>query len=524
MFLLTGFARSAGRLALLGITLLLLLGAGAPASYSQTSAWSEPVMLSIPGQFSWFPDVAVDLTGRIHVVWSAGVTANRVAFDSVMHTSSEDGVTWTDVNDIFVVRQPNAGESAATRPTLFVDAYNNLHGIYTDYFKLFYSIAPAEGADSASVWSPAKLLGSGEPVYYSWMAADSQNRLHVVYTENVYTRSCPICYHVYYRQSDDGGEKWSEPVDVSRFATGAAKSQLLIDRQDNLHVVWEAGTGGSLGQLLGQAVARYAASYDGGVTWSLPVEFGSPITTTVLNESKSIVIGEDGREQLLIVWLASPEDRLYFQRSTDQGRSWTAPEIIPAIWGGQSVYPTRLDAYALKTDSAGNLHLIAAGRLEEKQRTLDLLHLVWDGATWSTPEPIVRLSGDVAEWPRLAVRGGNELHLVWFVRNKEAAFGSEASSARYAVWYARRQLDTPAIIATPLVRPTQPVTALPTVEDQPSATPTPRPTERPILTSPSNRVDAYGETDYLLYIGLSLTPVLGLIGLILLGIRLRQRP
>jgi hypothetical protein len=219
-----------------------------------------------------------------------------------------------------------------------VDAYNSLRIAYTDYFRMYASVTNAEQAGSAAAWAQPQLLGTGEPVYYSRTTADGGQRLHFIYTENVYTRTCPICYHVYHRYSDDNGLTWSPPADLSRFATGAVKTQILVDHSDGLHVVWESGPGGSLGQLSGLSTVRYAASYDRGLTWTSPVEFTSPITGSTVSSAKSPAIGLDGQDQLVLVWLGLPEDLVYYQLSNDQGRSWSEPQALPGLWGGQAIY------------------------------------------------------------------------------------------------------------------------------------------------------------------------------------------
>ena len=69
--------------------LLVLAGLLIPASasYGQTEdptpGWTEPALLS----YGWFPDVAADASGRVHVVWSSGTTG----YDVVMYSSTTDG-------------------------------------------------------------------------------------------------------------------------------------------------------------------------------------------------------------------------------------------------------------------------------------------------------------------------------------------------------------------------------------------------------------------------------------------------
>ena len=65
---------------------MLTLGASVPdrTAFSQSSAWQQPTQLSEAGRFAWFPDIAADASGRVHVAWSSG--DNR--YDLVMYTTN----------------------------------------------------------------------------------------------------------------------------------------------------------------------------------------------------------------------------------------------------------------------------------------------------------------------------------------------------------------------------------------------------------------------------------------------------
>lgn len=505
------------------LTVLLFAPWATPAARGQTpgSAWTKPILLSYAAETAWFPDIAADLTGRLHVVYASTVVARLETYDAVLYTTSEDGIFWTEPIDIFALPQPAQGETAATRPTLYVDRKNNLHASFTDYFRVFYSWSFAETAQNIRAWAPLRTLGSGATAYFTRVGEDSQGRLHYIYTENLYSRACPICYHVYHRFSDDNGVTWSTAVDVSQLLTGAAKPQLLIDKSDNLHIVWDSGRGGSLGQLLSASTVHYAASYDRGVTWSEPLPIRTPVTDTVnAPQTRHVSIGEDGRGQLVLVWLSLPDDRPYYQLSGDSGRSWTSPQPIPGVLGGWGIYASPTDTYSMASDSAGNVHLAMVGRLEPDQEPLDLIHLVWNGSEWSKPDIVTRSSEDWPEWPRLAVKFGNQLQLVWFTRNQEAAFRSGEADTRYQVWYAQSTTSAPEL------KPVVPTRA-PTPVSTPTLTPTPRgptptvTTTRPAIT-PGPPVSFYRESDYLSLAAFSVIPVVALLAVVLIINRVRR--
>jgi hypothetical protein len=155
---------------------------------------------------------------------------------------------------------------------------------------------------------------------------------------------------------------------------------------------------------------------------------------------------------------------------------------------------------------------------------LSVLHLSWDGSRWSQPEEIVSISGDVPEWPRIAVGLGNQLHVTWFVRDQAHIFGGEGAS-RYRIWYAQKQIDAPA--QTPvLVWPTQEISQSlatpPDLEPTPEILDTtPTPTMAPALSQTVTENLVYSEQGYLQVVAFSLVPVVALLALVLMVFKVR---
>jgi hypothetical protein len=504
--------RFAQTLALLGLVVLANFGHPriTPAQPS-LPVWSSPILLSTVGQNSWFPEVLADPTGLVHVVWSATTSIGpREVYDSVLYRASRDGVDWTQTIDIAAILT----KGAVTRPSILIDQTGLFHMTYRSY-TIYYTHALASDV-RANAMLPAREISSPDVGYFSRMAEDSQGRLHLLYSENAFLLGCTGCFHVYYRWSDDSGLTWSDPIDITRQLTGAAKPQIIIDDQDNLHVVWEVGRGGDLGQVPNPATVAYAASYDRGVTWSQPYDFVPPE-----GEGRNIAIGLDRQGQLVVAWLSAlPEnDVVYYNLSSDRGRIWSEPQLIPGTWGAWANYQGKTDTYMMTNDSAGNLYLVLSGRTEPEAKSLGVLCLIWDGKTWSEPQSIITITGDVPEWPRLSIGNGNQLNLVWFVRNKAGVF--DADRSQYTVWYARGVSSAPALptIVWPTRAPTStPTLALAATPSGPTRTPTP--TRVPVTPAPP--IEIYRESDYLLIAAQSVLPVAALVALVFIFKRLRR--
>ena len=370
-----------------------------------------------------------------------------------MYTTSLDGEKWSTPNDI--VAPFNANGRYATRPALLVDAQGILHLTYRGD-TIWYTNSPIPSADIATSWrDPIQVAVAG---YFSRLALDSKGRLHLFYTVNVPQSNCQNCFHLMYESSVDGGITWSYPIDIYGGDGGVAKPQILIDNSNNIHVVFEAGYGGDLGQLEDPATVMYVGSHDGGNTWSYPVRLDPKRGDDPTNQARNVTIGLTRNDELVTAWWGIPDDQIFYQTSNDYGVSWSSPKPIPGVWGIWSVYNSRLDDYTMATDNAGQIHLVMVGRLNSSDTKMALLHVMWNGKEWSRPENIKTFDGDVPEWPRVAISHGNQLNVVWFVRDKEHIWGG-SDNTDYNVWYAKSVASAP--VTESVLLPT-PIPLMPT--------------------------------------------------------------
>lgn len=499
---------------LVGLTVFASIGlwAEAPIGRAQTDSdnpWSEPILLSQAGQSSWFPFVLADRSGTIHVVYSTGFESQQSGYDQVMYLSSADGVEWTPPNDIAALTQGPNRESEVTRPYLFLDEENVLHMTYRGLqtFSIFYSQVPIAAAGLARSWTTRQEVGNVG--YFSEVAVDRRGTIHVIYTSNITSRQCPICYRVFYRKSPDGGQTWSEPADISRVSTGSAKPQLMLDPDGGIHVAWESARGGTLGRVESPAQLLYTSSLDGGETWREPVLIQMPETEGSLR----VALTRDPQGRLMVISSAVPTNEVFYSLSNDRGQTWTLPAPVAELKASPI---SALDNLTVAVDGAGQVHLICNCSPELREGVYNLTHVTWDGTAWSEPDVIHQYRGDLPEWPVATIGLGNRLSVVWFVRNEAAIFDS--GRGQYTIWYAQRDLQAPA--STPIPEPTLPATATaPPAAQVLTATPRPTPTQIRLISGDIDPTLPYTEQDYIMLVAISITPVL----LIVAGIVIYQR-
>jgi len=482
------------------------IGVDGPRACAQGTGWTSPVQLSVTGQFSWFPDIAADATGRVHVIWSSFIPG----YDAVMYSSVDQDGTWSQPTDIIAL--PSTG--AATRPTIFFGAVGTVHLVGRNDTIMHYYRVPYHDLNAPAHWPVARVIQSGG-AYFSRLIVGRDGIVHFIATENLQVQECLTCYALLYRQSRDDGRSWTSPVVISPVGRGAIKPQMIESRSGSLHVVWDAGRGGGLAQFTGDAQVSYTASRDGGKTWSDAVEFSGSSGGFVGGSGRFIAIGEDGVGRLILAWLKLPDDVPQYQISGDDGLTWSAPAPLPGVIGTWKLADSRLDTYSMATDSAGNVHLVLVGRLDSTATLPSLLHMVWNGTGWSDPEVIYSQEGTTPVWPRIAVGLGNQLHVAWFTTNNVA---TESENADYRVWYSRSVAAAPATAAAQYPTPT----ALPLVTAMPAITPTPFAATVNALPAEVAFESLKTEVDDYAIIVTSILPVLLICALLLLIARRRS--
>jgi hypothetical protein len=385
--------------------------------------WSKPVLVSAE-QAPWFPNVVADPTGQVHLFWSA----ERPQADFVM--GCRPTVDGCRTHEEVAVRLGTDG-NYRTRPVASADRRGTLHLLWRSKGSIAYQSLFLP--DSAEGWaSPPRSLGGGN---YSAIFASPGDVLHAAFSTPVKQEgACAWCGDIFYRRSADGGHVWSEQANISGTAMGSDKPMFAAGVAGEIYLAWEEGHDFYVGRGLPAGV-MVAVSRDEGLTWERPV---SP--TGGIDPPQSPAIAVDGQGAAVLVWRPARGDGVFFQRSTDQGRSWSEPEPVAGVlrrWHAAD----ELDGLALAADGAGDLHLLVTGRIALASTINALYHVQWRGGAWSQPVEIFR-TGGAPEWPRLAVNEGNRVHAVWFER-AEGSVWKSPPEAMAAIWYAEAISSAP---------------------------------------------------------------------------------
>lgn len=483
------------------ILALIFVITNVPSVNAQDFRWSSPVVISKGPGYSWFPDLAVDEFNSAHVIWCSTQPLPNYRLQEQVAYTHQTSTGWSTPNDIVppsfdIVRNAIATDLNGHVLMLYG---GSVHGAN---FKQYFTQANLNDAWSAQNWSQPLGINRGIS-YMGDIAVDSHGVIHVIYDDRVEypgQENQTVYADIYYRKSTDGGKNWSAPVNLANSPeTGSARPSLKIDSNDTLHVTWDEGWDRLTDNEAKSLYSVYTYSTDEGESWSVPKIINLPNGVP-----EQLTVGSTGKGGVMLVWRTKWDQRIYYQWSNDGGTTWSALSTFYGILARPWEIP--FDMYDMASDSNGNIHLILAGQLHEIDTIPGVYHLVWNGKWWSQPEEIFWQDNLLPEYPKIVIYAGNQIHAAWFTR--EGSVWDQ--TVNRVIWYSRSKADAPAITIVPWPTPTAP---LPTLTRTPGPSATPRPTIGSVgigTTSPTI------EKDYLKILGVALSPVVLLFGVVLI--------
>ena len=502
----------------IAVVVLIVLFVPRAELSAQTRGWSEPIIISQTPNRSWFPDIAVDSLGNIHVIWcettdvDPGSSTVQVEMEQVFYTVW-NGQEWSDLNDI-VPPDPDIIRNAIAVDRSGVLHLTFRHSNAAGAAALYHMQATGSSAWSAAAWSSPHIVNIRGNSYASDLAIDNQGTIHLIFDDQGDPESevCPNCADIFYRRSEDNGQTWSAAINLSQSPTGSSRSQIELDNAGVIHVTWDEGWDRLTGQ--GEPISgTYTFSMDAGETWAPPLSIAYPIT-----ETAQLTPASDGRGGVMLAWRTVPSQTLYYQWSPDAGTTWSEPATIPGILARPWVH--EFDMYDMAADSAGHIHLVVVGSDDisndplRSDAPLGVYDLEWDGSSWLPPEKIFEQEGLYPEYPKVVVSEGNRLNVVWFTRD-DPWLGEI-----YQVWFSSGRSMAPWQAPLPTFTPTPSPTPQPPPQPTPTATPL---FDADTLQQPSSgRLDArdlYTDSDDIVQLVIALSPL----ALVTAGILLLRR-
>jgi hypothetical protein len=235
-------------------------------AFAPPPPWSAPESFFEGAAYSGLPAITSDSEGRLHVLWSEDSGPGEVG--AALRYTRWDGKQWTSPTTVLQSTAENLDEPAV------IAVGEQLHAVWSSGQSggISYSRAFVRDAYIAGGWSePKSLPGPSAAGSQPNIEASTDGHLHAAY-------AIPLNEGrgIYYTSSGDGGEDWSEARLVFDAATAGwamvDSPDLAVDVHGLLHIVWIRASLPDHGPPLG---VYYARSLDGGETWSEPIEIAT---------------------------------------------------------------------------------------------------------------------------------------------------------------------------------------------------------------------------------------------------------
>jgi len=341
-------------------------------------SWSTPQNISHTPQGAQSPQLAVDQSGAVHVVWGDYSTG------SIYYARRDSGGTWSSPQNI------SHGLGSAQNQQLAVDNSGAVHVIWSSY-EIYYTRRGTDGT-----WSSPQKISADLFSFDPQLAVDEQGTAHVVWL---------VGYDVYYvRRASAGG--WSSPQRITANASSLAYSRLAVGPGGIPHVAWCDW----------RTIYHTQRESDG--VWTPPQNIPG-----YSGDVRGLLLAVDSREDAHIVWeQGNPYTIGYVRRGHDG--SWSCPQVISDISRGA-------ERPSLAIDRVGIIHIVWEEPFWNPTRGIGYARR-WSDGIWTQPQ---RISYDGSpESPQVAVDQNGAIHVTWLdskVGNQEVYY-CELAPAEYA--------------------------------------------------------------------------------------------
>ena len=298
-------------------------------------------------------------------------------------------------------------------PTVALADEGTIGVAWTDHTKqdLFFQRFTAEGAPKFE--SPTNI--SRSPEIFSWLPdlafpGGDPRRVYVLWQEIIFSGGTHGG-EVFFARSTDGGRTFDPPVNLSNSAAGDGKGRLTARRWDNGSLDLAVGPGGTIYAAWTEYEGRLwvRRSTDGGTQFDAAVHVAG--SDSLPARGPSLAVSRGGTVHLAWATGGSASADLRYARSSDRGRSFSAPKVILESDGHS-------DAPSLAVSRDGTLHLTYAEGRSSSGRAYQLRHARRPPTADSFRTPTRVISGrsgtvDSRHYPTLRGGPSERLLVLW---------------------------------------------------------------------------------------------------------------
>jgi hypothetical protein len=270
------------------------------------------------------------------------------------------------------------------KPKVLQDRSGNVYALwldsdFTSQYKLYFSKLEGE------VWGSPQLVISSDkcsPLYDFDFTIDSQNQIHLTYTQTV-SGSGYLVHYTFYN-----GTEWSNPQKVYQ---GFSPS-IEVDSADKVHIVYSSFSD------------VFYSNFDGNI-WSSPVNVSDDgqLYGDYTSGAKAIRIDKSG--DIHVAWAKYNFGIMYTKFDS---KTWSVPQLVSKL----ALWPD--NTYWLSLGANG---VVAVAYTQGPNDCINqeiYFSLSEDGGlSWYSPTQISGSLGIGSRWPSLAIVAANNIQAIW---------------------------------------------------------------------------------------------------------------
>ena len=196
---------------------------------NSSSEWENPRSLPSPSQLTSSPDILIDASGRIVVLYAVPLNEKRGIY---IIESTDDGISWSKPGKVFdaessgwvMVDHPKIALTGDGRLHILFNKYSGVHGQSDG---LYY----VQSLDGGLTWSTPDAVSEGDVVWSDIVAPDAST-VHRVWQEN--DESIVVNNH---QASIDGGSSWGKVINITGVSDVIMPVALASNNTGNLHFI-----------------------------------------------------------------------------------------------------------------------------------------------------------------------------------------------------------------------------------------------------------------------------------------------
>src|ERR1700680_1223158 len=292
--------------------------------------FSTPQNLSNDSADSGNPQMAVDATANINVVWEN----ENITFGIFFSQSSDGGVTFSKPVNL------TTNSTGSFSPQLAADSAGNINVVWEDDFSAQsdISFARSTGKGTTLTFSaPMNLSNNSGASVGAQIAVDSGGNINVTWMDNTTGNN-----QILFRRSPDQGATFLPAMNLSNGTYDSSNPQVRVGTNGSVYVVWQEIDPQSFNDAI-----FFARFNNGDTNFSIPTNISNNP-----GNSTNPWITVDATGAIDLNWLDTTPGRanVFFARSMDAGATFSTPQNVSNLGSSSNVHAV--------ADKNGNLNVV----------------------------------------------------------------------------------------------------------------------------------------------------------------------